>query len=55
MTVIVVASAVGPVLLSSAEKYMGGYRAGFVIAALFAALIAIASLRADNPQRRKML
>lgn len=52
MTVIVVASAIGPFLFSLAELYLGAYRAGFGISALVAGVIAVASLRADNPQRR---
>lgn len=52
MTVVVLASAVGPFLLSAAELLMGSYRAGFIFVALLAALLAIAALRADNPQRR---
>ncbi len=52
MTVIVLASAVGPFLLSAAELYLGSYRVGFIFVAMLAALLAIASLRADNPQRR---
>ncbi len=53
MTVIVIASAVGPFLLSLAEAFLGAYRAGFAFAAVLAGLIAVASLRADNPQRRE--
>jgi MFS family permease len=52
MTVIVVASAVGPFLFSLAASFFGAYRAGFVYAAAVAGLLALASLRADNPQRR---
>lgn len=52
MTVIVLASAVGPFLLSAAELYLGSYRVGFIFVAMLAAVIAIVSLRADNPQRR---
>jgi MFS family permease len=52
MTVIVLASAVGPFLLSSAEVYMGSYRSGFAWTAVAAGILAICSLRADNPQRR---
>ena len=52
MTVIVLASAVGPFLLSAAELFIGSYRAGFIFAALLAAVLGVASLRADNPQRR---
>ncbi len=55
MTVIVVASAVGPFLFSLAEAYLGAYRAGFGIAALVAGVIAVASLRADNPQRQEVV
>jgi OFA family oxalate/formate antiporter-like MFS transporter len=52
MTVIVLASAVGPFLLSAAELFLGSYRSGFIFAALLAAALGIAALRADNPQRR---
>jgi MFS family permease len=52
MTVIVMSSAVGPFLFSLTELYFGAYRAGFAIAALLAGAIAVAALRADNPQRR---
>jgi MFS family permease len=52
MTVIVLASAVGPFLFSAAEHFTGSYRVGFIFVAILAAVIAIASLRADNPQRR---
>jgi len=51
MTTIVIASAVGPFLFSLAAAHLGAYRAGFYIAALAAGLLAVASLRADNPQR----
>lgn len=54
MTTVVVASAVGPFLFSLAEVYLGGYRSGFAVSALAAGAIALASLRADNPQRRKV-
>lgn len=54
MTVIVLASAVGPFLFSMAAAYLGAYRAGFAFAAVVAGVIAIASLRADNPQRREV-
>lgn len=54
MTVIVLASAVGPFLFSLAELYLGAYRAGFGIAALVAGMIAVVALRADNPQRREV-
>jgi len=53
MTTVVVASAVGPFFFSLAEIHLGGYRAGFAVSALAAGLIALASLWADNPQRRK--
>jgi cyanate permease len=52
MTVIVVASAVGPFLFSFLESICGAYRAGFAFTAVCAGIIAITSLRADNPQRR---
>ena len=52
MTTVVVSSAVGPFLFSLAASYLSGYRAGFIFAAGGAALIALASLHADNPQRR---
>ena len=52
MTIIVVASAIGPFLFSLAEQLFGAYRAGFVGAAAAAAAIAVAALRADNPQRQ---
>lgn len=52
MTVIVVSSAIGPVFFSFTEAYFGGYRTGFVFAAVIAAIIAVASARAENPQRR---
>ncbi len=52
MTVIVLASAVGPFLLSAAELFMGSYRAGFIFVTMLAAILAIAALHADNPQRR---
>ncbi|MGZ0657408.1 MFS transporter [Coraliomargarita sp. W4R53] len=54
MTVIVVSSAVGPFLFSMADAYLGGYRAGFAFAAIAAGVIAVASLRADNPQLREV-
>jgi MFS family permease len=52
MTVIVIASAVGPFLFSLAASFLGEYRDGFGFAAVVAGLVAVASLRADNPQRR---
>lgn len=51
MTVIMIASAIGPFLFSLAEALLGGYRTGFALSALAAAGIALAALRADNPQR----
>lgn len=54
MTVIVMASAVGPFLFSLVELYLGAYRAGFAFAAIAAGAIAVAALRADNPQRREV-
>ena len=45
-------SAVGPFLFSMAEAYFGAYRAGFAFAAVLAGMVAVASLKADNPQRR---
>lgn len=51
MTVIMIASAVGPFLFSFIEALLGAYQSGFALAALAAAVIALASLRADNPQR----
>lgn len=54
MTVIVLASAVGPFLFSLAAEWLGAYRAGFAFAAVVAGLVAVAALRADNPQRRAM-
>ena len=54
MTVIVISSAVGPFLFSLAEAWLGAYRAGFAFAAVIAGGIAVASLRADNPQRREV-
>jgi len=53
MTVIVVASAVGPFLFSFVESLMGAYSPGFGFAAIAAGIIAIAALRADNPQRNQ--
>jgi MFS family permease len=52
MTVVVIASAVGPYLFSVAEYFFGLYRTGFIFAAALAAAIAVASFWADNPQRR---
>jgi MFS family permease len=52
MTVLVMSSAVGPFLFSMAEAYLGAYRAGFGFSALLAGLIALVSLRANNPQQR---
>lgn len=52
MTIIVIASAGGPLLLSLSEAYLGSYRAGFWIASVVAAALAIGALRAENPQRR---
>ena len=54
MTVIVIASAVGPFLFSLASSFLGEYRNGFGFAAAVAGLVALAALRADNPQRRKV-
>lgn len=51
MTTIVVASAIGPFLIGLAAEFLGGYRAGFVFAAVAAGAIALASFKADNPQR----
>ncbi len=52
MTMIVVASAVGPFFFSWCESAFGSYRAGFVLSAVVAAGLAVAALRADNPQRK---
>jgi MFS family permease len=52
MTTVVVASAVGPFLFSLAEAFLGGYRYGFMASAVLAAALAVASLWADNPQRK---
>ncbi len=52
MTVLMVSSAVGPFLFSFVESFLGAYRAGFGFAAIVAAVLAVASLWADNPQRR---
>ncbi len=52
MTVIVVSSAIGPVFFSFTANYLGGYRVGFLCMAAFAAFIVVASLCAENPQRR---
>ncbi len=51
MTVIVLASAIGPFLFSLAAEWLGAYRAGFSFAAVVAGIVAVAALRADNPQR----
>jgi len=51
MTTLVVASAVGPRMLSLAEWLLGAYRAGFGIAAAVAGVLSVMALRADNPQR----
>jgi len=51
MTVLVVASAVGPFLMSGFEAMTGSYRFGFWWAGLVAGILAIAALKADNPQR----
>ena len=53
MTTVVVASAVGPFLLSAAEEFLGSYRSGFYFASAAALLIALTSPWADNPQRRQ--
>ena len=52
MTTVVVASAVGPFLFSLAEAFLGAYRYGFMASAVLAAVLAVASLWADNPQRK---
>ncbi len=52
MTVIVLASAVGPIFFSLAERYFGAYRGGFALATVAGAVLLVGSLRADNPQRR---
>ena len=54
MTVLVLTSAVGPFLFSLAEWAFGLYRSGFIFAALAAAALGVAALRADNPQRREV-
>lgn len=53
MTMLGVASAVGPFLFSLAEAYLGGYRSGFAISGLAAAALALASLFANNPQQQR--
>ncbi|HKK18015.1 MAG TPA: MFS transporter, partial [Opitutales bacterium] len=52
MTTVVVASAVGPFFFSLAEAFSGNYRIAFIVSAFFAAVLAVASLWADNPQRK---
>jgi MFS family permease len=54
MTVIMLASAVGPFLFSLAAAWLGSYRSGFGFAAVVAGIVAVAALRADNPQRQKI-
>jgi MFS-type transporter involved in bile tolerance (Atg22 family) len=53
MSTIVVASAIGPFLFSMGAAYLGEYRTGFAFGAVVAGMVAVASLRADNPQRRE--
>jgi cyanate permease len=52
MTTVVVASAVGPFLFSLAEAFLGAYRFAFMASAVLAAVLAVAALWADNPQRK---
>lgn len=52
MTIVMVASAVGPFLFSLADAWLGAYRYAFIASAVFAAILALASLWADNPQRK---
>jgi len=52
MTTVVVASAVGPFFFSMAEAFLGAYRYAFIVSAAVAAVLAVASLWADNPQRK---
>lgn len=52
MTTIMIASAVGPFFFSAVEALLGAYRSAFGLSACLAGVIALASLWADNPQRR---
>lgn len=52
MTMVVVASAVGPYFFSLADAFLGAYRYAFIASAGVAAILAVASLWADNPQRK---
>lgn len=52
MTCVVLASAVGPFLFSLAEAFLGAYRYAFIASAAVAGVLAVASLWADNPQRK---
>ncbi len=52
MTTVVLASAVGPFFFSLAEAYLGAYSYAFTASAVVAGILAVASLWADNPQRK---
>jgi cyanate permease len=52
MTTIVVASAVGPFFFSLAEALLGAYRYAFMASTVAAAVLTVAALWADNPQRK---
>lgn len=50
MSVLVLASAIGPWMFSIARNYTGNYKAAIIICALMPAAIIISALKADNPQ-----
>jgi MFS family permease len=52
MSILVIASAIGPVLFAQARLITGSYREVMMLCALMPAIITIASLRAENPQDR---
>lgn len=50
MSVLVISTALGPPLFAVAHDLLGSYRAGFGICASIPAIVALLSIRAENPQ-----
>ena len=51
-SIIVIASALGPASFSVCKMMTGNYRAVFLVSLIFGAFLALAALKADNPQRK---
>jgi cyanate permease len=52
MSLVVIASGIGPLLFGISKQWMGGYVPILLMSAILPGVLAIASLWADNPQRK---